>query len=125
VEYTWAAVAGVLAVVLVEVAWLRTGIFRTATFWIAYGIVVFFQVLVDGWLTKLSSPIVVYNEDKFTGWRAPFDVPVEDYLFGFALVTLTILIWVKVGPLGHRHPDRRSPGDESTSRTGTEPSPRR
>ena len=61
VEYTWAAVAGVVAVGLLEVLWLRTGIFRTATFWIAYGIVVFFQVLVDGWLTKLSSPIVIYN----------------------------------------------------------------
>jgi len=123
-EYTWAAVAGVVAVVLIELLWLRTGVLRTATFWIAYGIVVFFQVLVDGWLTKLSSPIVIYNEDELTGWRAPFDVPVEDYLFGFALVTLTILIWVKVGPSGRR-PDRRSPGGEPTSRTGTGPSPRR
>lgn len=123
-EYTWAAVAGVVAVVLIELLWLRTGVLRTATFWIAYGIVVFFQVLVDGWLTKLSSPIVIYNEDKLTGWRAPFDVPVEDYLFGFALVTLTILIWVKVGPSGRR-PGRRSPGGEPTSRTGTGPSPRR
>lgn len=124
-EYTWAAVAGVVAVVLVELLWLRTGVLRTATFWIAYGIVVFFQALVDGWLTKLSAPIVIYNEDEFTGWRAPFDVPVEDYLFGFALVTLTILIWVKVGPRRDRQPDRPSPGGEPTSRTGTGPSPRR
>jgi lycopene cyclase domain-containing protein len=113
VEYTWASVAGVVAVVLVEVLWLRTGVLRTATFWIAYGIVVFFQVLVDGWLTKLSSPIVVYNPDELTGWRAPFDVPVEDYLFGFALVTLTILIWVHLG--------RRRPAGAPTSRTGTRP----
>jgi lycopene cyclase domain-containing protein len=77
--YTWASVAGVVAVVVLELAWLRTGIFRTATLWIAYGIVVFFQVLVDGWLTKLSAPIVIYRADKFTGWRTPFDVPVEDY----------------------------------------------
>ena len=119
-EYTWAAVAGVVAVVLVELLWLRTGVLRTATFWIAYGIVVFFQVLVDGWLTKLSSPIVIYNSEKFTGWRAPFDVPVEDYLFGFALVTLTILVWVKVGPR-----DRRPGAGATTSRTGRGPSPRR
>ena len=121
-EYTWASIAGVVAVVLVEVLWLRTGIFRTATFWIAYGVVVFFQVLVDGWLTKLSSPIVIYNPDELTGWRAPFDVPVEDYLFGFALVTLTILIWVH---LGRRPPDRRPRGGAASSRTGTGPSPRR
>ncbi len=119
-EYTWAAVAGVVAVVLVELLWLRTGVFRTATFWIAYGIIVFFQVLVDGWLTKLSSPIVLYNPDKFTGWRAPFDVPVEDYLFGFALVTLTILVWVKVGPSG-----RRPTAGATSTRTGTGPSPPR
>lgn len=118
-EYTWAAVAGVVAVVVVELAWLRTGVFRTATFWIAYGIVVFFQVLVDGWLTKLSAPIVIYNPDRFTGWRAPFDVPVEDYLFGFALVTLPILLWVRFGP------DRRRAAGGTSTRTGTGPSRRR
>ena len=120
-EYTWAALGGVVAVVLLEMLWLRTGIFRTAAFWIAYGIVVFFQVLVDGWLTKLSSPIVIYNPDKFTGWRAPFDVPVEDYLFGFALVTLTILIWVRLG----RRSDRPQPTSAPTTPAGTGPNRRR
>ena len=86
-----------MAVVLLEFLWLKTGVFATATYWIAYAIVVFFQVLVDGWLTKLSAPIVIYSPDKFTGWRAPFDVPVEDYLFGWALVTLTIMLWVRAG----------------------------
>ena len=111
-----------VAVVLVELLWLRTGVFRTATFWIAYAIVAFFQVLVDGWLTKLSAPIVVYAPERFTGWRAPFDVPVEDYLFGFALVTLTILVWVKVGP---RDRGRPRPAGAGSSRKGTGPSPRR
>ncbi len=120
-EYTWAAVGGVVTVVLLELWWLRTGIFRTATFWVAYGIVVFFQVLVDGWLTKLSAPIVIYDEDRFTGWRVPLDVPVEDYLFGFALVTLTILLWVRLGP----RPGQRPPTGGSTTRAGTPPRPRR
>ena len=117
-EYTWAALGGVVAVVLLEVLWLRTGVFRTATFWVAYGIVVFFQVLVDGWLTKLSAPIVVYDPGKFTGWRAPFDVPVEDYLFGFALVTLTILVWVRLGA----RTGRPRPASATTSPGGTGPS---
>lgn len=99
-EYTWAALVSVLVVVLIELVWLRTGIFATATYWIAYGIVVFFQVLVDGWLTKLSAPIVIYSPEHFTGWRAPFDVPVEDYLFGFSMITLAIILWVKAGPGG-------------------------
>lgn len=96
-EYTWASVAGAVAVVLAELLWLRTGIFLKATYWIAYGIIVFFQVLVDGWLTKLSAPIVLYNPEMNTGWRAPWDIPVEDYVFGFALVTLPIILWERAG----------------------------
>ncbi len=96
-EYTIASVVAVIVVVAVELLWLRTGIFATATYWIAYGIIVFFQVLVDGWLTKLSSPIVLYNRDEFSGWRVFFDSPVEDFLFGFALVTLPIMLWERAG----------------------------
>ncbi|HWC10797.1 MAG TPA: lycopene cyclase domain-containing protein [Acidimicrobiales bacterium] len=96
-EYTIASIVAVVVVVAVEVLWLRTGIFATATYWIAYGIVVFFQILVDGWLTKLSAPIVLYNPDEFSGWRVFFDSPVEDFLFGFALITLTIMLWERAG----------------------------
>ena len=96
-EYTVASIAAVIVVVAVELLWLRTGIFATATYWIAYGIIVFFQILVDGWLTKLSSPIVLYNRDEFSGWRVFFDSPVEDFLFGFALVTLPIMLWERAG----------------------------
>jgi lycopene cyclase domain-containing protein len=118
VEYTWASILAVLAVVGVEVLWLRTGIFRTPTFWIAYAIILFFQVLVDGWLTKLSAPIVTYNPDTYSGVRIPWDIPVEDYLFGFALIVLTILLWERAGGRG------RGAG-EATSRTGTTPNLRR
>ena len=96
-EYTIASVAAVIVVVAVELLWLRTGIFTTATYWIAYAIIVFFQVLVDGWLTKLSSPIVLYNPEEFSEWRVFFDSPVEDFLFGFALVTLPIMLWERAG----------------------------
>ena len=52
-----------------------------------------FQILVDGWLTKLSAPIVIYDEHHTTGIRFPFDIPVEDFLFGWALVTAVLLLW--------------------------------
>ena len=91
--YTFPAVAGALAVVALELLWLRTGLFRRSSFWIAYAICVFFQVLVDGWLTKLSAPIVRYDEGEMTGWRFPFDIPVEDYVYGFTLIALTLLLW--------------------------------
>jgi lycopene cyclase domain-containing protein len=100
-EYTVAAVAAVAAVVAVEVAWLRTGLLRRVSYWIALAICFAFQVLVDGWLTKLSAPIVLYNPDHVTGWRFPWDIPVEDFLYGYALITLTLVLWERAR---HRHP---------------------
>lgn len=96
-EYTAAALAGAVLVVIAEVAWLRTGLFRTKAYWLSMAIILFFMVLVDGWLTKLSAPIVLYNPDEFSGIRIPWDIPVEDYLFGFALVTLVMLLWDRAG----------------------------
>jgi len=92
-EYTILAVLSVLASVAVEVFWLRTGILRTAKYWLTMAIVFAFQVLVDGWLTKLSAPIVLYDDGETVGVRFPWDIPVEDFLFGYSMVTLTILMW--------------------------------
>jgi lycopene cyclase domain-containing protein len=91
--YTLPALASVTAVVALELGWLRTGLFRRATYWITMLIVLGFQIAVDGWLTKLSAPVVIYNPEHISGLRFPFDIPVEDFLFGFALVTATLLGW--------------------------------
>ena len=96
-EYSALAVTASSGVVVAELAWLRTGIFRMRAYWVAMVIVVGFQVVVDGWLTKLSSPIVAYSAEEFSGWRFPLDIPVEDFLFGFALVTSAILLWERQG----------------------------
>ncbi len=96
-EYTVLAVLSVLGTLAAERFWLRTGVLRTAQYWWAMAIVFAFQVVVDGWLTKLSAPIVLYDPGQMTGWRVPWDVPVEDYLFGYSMVTLTILLWVRWG----------------------------
>ena len=93
-EYTVLAVASVVLVVLLELRWARTGIFTTAQYWLSMAIVVGFQVLVDGWLTKLSDPIVLYDDSETSGVRFPWDIPVEDFLFGFSMVTLTLLLWL-------------------------------
>ena len=94
-EYTVLAVVSVLAVLAVERWWLRTGLLRTGQYWLSMAIVLFFMVLVDGWLTKLSAPIVRYDETRTVGVRFPWDIPVEDFLFGFSMVTLTMLLWVR------------------------------
>ena len=96
-EYTLLAVLSVLGTVAVEVFWLHTGIFRKSQYWIAMAIVYVFHVLVDGWLTKLSAPIVLYDADEKTPWRFPFDIPVEDYAFGFALLHWVLARWVRFG----------------------------
>jgi lycopene cyclase domain-containing protein len=46
----------------------------------------------------LSAPIVVYNEHHSTGVRFPWDIPVEDFLFGWAMVTAVLLLWAKQRP---------------------------
>ncbi|OYO00071.1 lycopene cyclase domain-containing protein [Enemella evansiae] len=94
-EYTVLTGIAIVAVILVELLWLRTGIFRRAQYWLAMAIVIFFQCLVDGWLTKLDAPIVLYAPEQNLGIRFPWDIPIEDFGFGWAMVTLAILCWEK------------------------------
>lgn len=91
--YTVPAVAAVLTVCALELVVLRTGVFRRPAYWLSMLIVLGFQIPVDGWLTKLSSPIVRYDDRQISGLRFPFDIPVEDFLFGFALATAVLLLW--------------------------------
>jgi len=91
--YTVPAAAAVLLVCALEFALLRTGLFRRPAYWLSMLIVLGFQIPVDGWLTKLSSPIVSYDDRQLSGVRFPFDIPIEDFLFGFALVTAVLLLW--------------------------------
>lgn len=91
--YTVPAIVAVIAVCVWELAFLRTGLFRKTAYWMSVAIVLGFQIPVDGWLTKLSAPIVIYDEQHTTGLRFPFDIPVEDFLFGWALITAVLLLW--------------------------------
>ena len=91
--YTVPAITAVLVVCVLEFALLRTGLFRKPAYWLTMLIVLGFQVLADGWLTKRSAPIVIYDNHQTTGLRFPFDIPIEDFLYGFALVTAVLLCW--------------------------------
>ena len=93
--YTMPAIIAVAVVVVLELRVLRTGLFRRTAYWISMVIVFGFQIPVDGWLTKLSAPIVIYDEQHTSGVRMPFDIPVEDFLFGWAMVTAALLLWVR------------------------------
>ena len=91
--YTIGAICAPAAVVTVELAALRTGILRRRQFWVTIALTLAFQVAVDGWLTKLSAPIVDYRPASITGARWPWDIPVEDFGFAFAMITLTLALW--------------------------------
>jgi lycopene cyclase domain-containing protein len=93
IGYTVPAIVAVIVVIALELAILRTGLFRRAAYWISMVIVLGFQIPVDGWLTKLSAPIVIYDEQHTSGLRFPLDIPVEDFLFGWAMVTAVLLLW--------------------------------
>ncbi|HEX7396942.1 MAG TPA: lycopene cyclase domain-containing protein [Propionibacteriaceae bacterium] len=96
-EYPLFTVIAIVLVVLAELAWFRTGIFRSVQYWLSILIVWVFQILVDGWLTKLSAPIVIYSPAQQSGVRFPWDIPIEDFGFGWAMVTLTVLVWARLG----------------------------
>ena len=93
-SYTAAAAVGVAATVLLELVVLRTGLLGRRLFWTSYAVVLGFQLVVNGVLT--GRDVVRYDESAIAGPRL-VHAPVEDLLFGFALVTQTLLWWVWLG----------------------------
>ena len=91
--YSALAVVAVLAVLVVDLAVLRTRLVTRRVFWVAYAIVLAFQLLVNGVLTGRG--VVTYDPAVIWGPRIAY-APVEDLLFGFALVTLTLASWAAV-----------------------------
>jgi lycopene cyclase domain-containing protein len=104
VTYTALAIVGVAGAALVDVAVLRTHLLRRKAFWTAYGIVLFFQLIVNGVLTGL--PVVRYDPAAIIGVRLA-NAPIEDVAFGFAMVLLTLSMWVALGRSAARRPPRR------------------
>jgi len=93
-NYTFAAVLGVVAVAVLDLVVIRTKLLLRKAFWTAYAIVLCFQLVVNGLLTGL--PVVRYDPGRIAGLRIVY-APVEDLLFGFAMVTLTLVLWVWAG----------------------------
>jgi lycopene cyclase domain-containing protein len=97
VSYTAAALLGLAAAVVVDLVVLRVRLLGRVVFWATYPIVFAFQLLSNGILT--GRRIVIYSPDAILGWRIAY-APVEDLLFGFAMVLLTLDLWVWWGRRG-------------------------
>jgi lycopene cyclase domain-containing protein len=63
-------------------------------FWTAYSIILPFQLLTNWWLT--SRNIVMYRDGAIIGWRIA-SAPIEDLIFGFALILGVLTLWVNLG----------------------------
>ena len=113
-SYSALAVLAVVGVLVVDLAVYRTRMVTRRVFWAAYVIVIVFQLLMNGVLTGLD--VVVYDPDAIWGPRIAY-APVEDLLFGFALVTLTLATWAAVNRRANTA--RRRGLDTRTRRSST------
>lgn len=109
--YTQLALSGTLLAILLDLFVFRTQLVRRRIFWTAYAIIIFFQFVTNGILTGMR--IVRYNGDVIIGSSTPLTsrppfigdgriayAPVEDVFFGFALVLLSLSLWVWLGRKG-------------------------
>ena len=88
VNYTLVRGARVVARgVVCDLGLLRTRLLLRKAFWTAYAIIVCFQLIVNGILT--GHPDRAVRPDRIIGWRIAY-APVEDLLFGFAMVLVTL-----------------------------------
>ena len=113
-SYSALAVTAVVGVLVVDLAVLRTRLVTRRVFWAAYAIIVVFQLLVNGVLT--GRDVVVYDEATIWESRIAY-APVEDLLFGFAMVTLTLATWAAVNRRANTA--RRRGFDTDTRRSST------
>ena len=98
--YTVAALVAVALTVALDLVVLRTRLLARRAFWTAYAIIVAFQLVTNGILT--GRRVVTYDGDAIIGSATPrllgdgrvVYAPVEDLLFGFALVVQTLAWWV-------------------------------
>lgn len=116
--YSVSALAAVTLAVALDWWVFRVRLVGRRLFWATYAVVLGFQLVVDGVLT--CGGIVGYDPRAIVGVRIGCE-PVEDLLFGFALVTQTLDWWVwwgrnrrraaaRGGRLGRGPADRPGPG---------------
>jgi lycopene cyclase domain-containing protein len=109
--YTQLGIVAVVVVVVLDLFVFRTRMVTRVAFWVSYAIIVFFQLITNGMFTGWG--IVQYEGDAIVGSTSPQQgappflgdgriafAPMEDLLFGFALILLSLSLWVMFGRLG-------------------------
>ena len=88
-EYTILALAAAAGSVVLD-RLLGTRLLARRRFWVAMAIMFFFKIPSNGYLT--GRPIVLYDPAYFLGIRLG-TIPVEDFFYGFGLITLSLVLW--------------------------------
>ncbi|MBP9114825.1 MAG: lycopene cyclase domain-containing protein [Acidimicrobiia bacterium] len=67
----------------------RLDFLKSSNYFYTILICLFFMVIVNGYLTKLSDPVVTYRANL--GSRIFYDMPFEDVIYGFVLLTWILI----------------------------------
>ncbi len=89
-NYTEITSLALMIAVLSDVLIFKTSLLTTRAFWASYAIILPFQLLTNSWLT--TREVVMYNSEKIIGLRLA-GAPIEDLLFGFAMVVGFLSYW--------------------------------
>ncbi len=88
--YSDIALDAVVFAVIADLFILRTQMITRGIYWLTYGLIFPFQLLTNWWLT--SRKIVQYSPSEIIGRRLA-GAPIEDLLFGFSMILLTLSLW--------------------------------
>lgn len=91
-EYTVLASISVLVTCLAD-AQSGVRLLKRPLYYLFLLVIACFKLAVNGYLT--SSGIVLYNPEFFSQIRVT-SIPLEDFLFGFSMVTMTIIFWERL-----------------------------
>ena len=89
--YTDIAILAFLFSIFFDLFLIKTKLLMRAAFWTSYAIILPFQLINNWWLT--SRNIVMYRSDAIIGIRVA-SAPIEDLLFGFALILCVMAMWI-------------------------------
>jgi lycopene cyclase domain-containing protein len=88
-EYSMLAVLSVIIVIIID-RLLKIRLISDKRFWKFWLVMFIIICIVNGYLTW--RPVVIYGSAFYLGIRL-FTIPLEDFLFGFSLISFNIIIW--------------------------------
>ena len=88
--YSDIALNAVILAVVLDLFVFKSQMMTRGIFWSTYFLILPFQLLTNWWLT--SNEIVMYSLSDITGQRLA-GAPIEDLLFGFSMILLTLSTW--------------------------------